>query len=82
MARVGEQDTALGAQTDAAAAGLSASLLATPDAERASFVARLRSLPQDRAVKLARQDVVWDGKDFKVTVKHAELGPRETEAAL
>jgi len=82
VARLEGRDTAMGAQTDAAAVGLSAALLAIPDARRASFHARLRSLPGDRKVVLSRQDIVWDGKDFKVTVEAGELPAGADEVSL
>ena len=81
-ARVDEADAAMGAQTDAAAAGLSAALLAIADAQRATFVARLRTPPQDRPVSVRRHDIIWDGKDFTVQVAEHQLGARATEASL
>ncbi len=33
-------------------------------------------------VGLFVQQIVWNGKDFKVTVKAAELPPKATEATL
>ncbi len=82
VSRLDGRDTAMGAQTDAASVGLSAALLAIPDAQRASFHARLRSVPGDRGVSWSRQDIVWDGKDFKVTVKTGDLPAGADEASL
>lgn len=82
VTRLDDKDLGLGEPTDAAKAGLSSVLLTTPDAERAVFMARLRSAKKDAPVKLQRHDVVWDGKDFKVSSKAVELGARASEATL
>ncbi|MCB9576907.1 MAG: FecR domain-containing protein [Polyangiaceae bacterium] len=82
VSRVDDKDVGLGEATDAAKAGLSAVLLTQADAADASFAARLRSVPADHALALRRQDVIWDGKDFKVLVKAVELPARQTEIAL
>jgi hypothetical protein len=80
--RVDDKDSAVGEATDAAKAGLSAVMLTSSDADNAKLVARLRSKKEDHAVKLDRQDVVWNGKDFKVSVKPLELPAKATEIAL
>lgn len=82
VSRVDGKDQALGEGTDAAKAGLSSLLLTDSDAARASFVAHLRSPKADVKVGLFVQQIVWNGKDFKVTVKAAELPPKATEATL
>jgi tetratricopeptide (TPR) repeat protein len=82
VTRVDGKDTGLGEATDAAKAGLSSVLLTTPDAQRALFVARLRSPRAEVPVKLQRFDVIWDGKDFKVVARNVELPARATEATL
>ena len=61
-----DQVVALGELTDAAPVGLSSVLLATPDAERATLEARLRSLPRSRPLQVELQSIRWDGKDFHV----------------
>jgi tetratricopeptide (TPR) repeat protein len=76
------EDVALGESTDAAPVGVSAVLLATTEAARASFVARVRSVPRDQSVKLTRHDIAWDGKDFRVDVDTHQLADRATSAAL
>ncbi|HYQ18863.1 MAG TPA: hypothetical protein VEQ58_23970, partial [Polyangiaceae bacterium] len=82
VARADEHDIALGDATDAAPAGLSASLLSPEDAERASFVARLRSLPSAHPVSVVVYDIDWDNKRFKVQKLQRELGARATQVAL
>jgi Ca-activated chloride channel homolog len=82
VTRAGGKDVALGEVTDAAKAGLSGVLLTQSDAENVSFVARLRSPKLDEAVALVRHDIVWNGKDFEVRLKKAELGERATETEL
>jgi Ca-activated chloride channel homolog len=78
----GGEDRGLGDLTDAAKVGLSAVLLTSADAERAELVARLRSVPQDHAVALLRQDIVWNGKDFSVTLAKKEIAPKATDVRL
>ncbi len=80
--QVEEEDVALGEATDAAPIGLSAVLLATTEAERATFVARVRNLPRDHAVQLTRHDIRWDQKDFHVRVETREVPARAASAPL
>lgn len=80
--RADGKDAALGESTDGAKVGLAAVLLSNTDAERASFVARLRSNKEDHDVAFVRHDIVWNGKDFRVTVKKEKLASGETETAL
>jgi Ca-activated chloride channel family protein len=82
VSRQGNKDVGLGETTDAASAGLSAVLLPTADAAQSSRVARLRSVPAERPIRLFRQDIVWDGKDFRVTVAERELPVRATELGI
>ncbi len=82
VSRVDDKDVGLGESTDAAKAGLSALLMTPADANQASFMARLRSVRADHSVQLTRQDVVWDGKDFKVVVEPVKLPARATEVPL
>jgi tetratricopeptide (TPR) repeat protein len=82
VTRADDKDTALGEATDGAKVGLAAVLLSTPDAERASYVARLRSTKEDHDVAFVRHDIVWNGKDFKVAVKKQKLPANSTESAL
>jgi hypothetical protein len=79
---VDEQATALGDATDAAAVGLSALSLSPGDRQRASLVARLRSLPRRDPVPLVVQEIHWDGKKLDVTVRRHELQAGETRVAL
>lgn len=82
VTRIGEEDLVLGDTVDAAGVGLSSTLLATPEAARAAFVARLRNEPRSRPVKLTRTDLEWDGKECRVRVKAAELAPKATWVLL
>jgi hypothetical protein len=82
VSRQEDQDIGLGDTTDAAPAGISAVLLPRADAALSHRVARLRSVPAERTIKLLRQDIVWDGKDFRVDVAERELPARATETAL
>ena len=82
VARVDDKDTEVGESTDAAVTGLYASLMARADYDRVGFEARLRSLPRASNVALIRHDVLWDGKDFQVTIKPAVLSAKETQATL
>ncbi|MBI4700038.1 MAG: FecR domain-containing protein [Deltaproteobacteria bacterium] len=81
-ARTGEQDISLGESTDAAEAGLFATMMATEEAQQATFLARLRSAPRDDALALVRQDIAWNGKDFAVRVNKHELPARATSVGL
>jgi Ca-activated chloride channel homolog len=76
------EDRAVGDATDAAKIGLSAVLVTSSDAERAELTARLRSAPRDHAIALLRQDIVWNGKDFSVSVVKKELPPKSTSVRL
>jgi Ca-activated chloride channel homolog len=80
--RADGKDAALGESTDGAKVGLAAVLLSNTDAERASFVARLRSNKEDHDVAFVRHDIVWNGKEFRVTVKKEKLASGQTETAL
>jgi hypothetical protein len=82
ISRPENKDIALGETTDAAPAGLSAVLLPSADAALSRRVARLRSVPAERTIKLLRQDIVWDGKDFRVDIAERELPARATETPL
>jgi hypothetical protein len=82
VARAEDRDIALGDATDAAPAGLSAALLSPADAERAGFVARLRSLPSSRPISVVIYDIAWDNKRFHVRRSGHELPSRATEVAL
>jgi tetratricopeptide (TPR) repeat protein len=82
VTRVDDKDMGLGETTDAAKAGLSSVLLTGADAERASFLVRLRSAKKDAPVKLERHDAVWNGKDFQISSKAIELPKDASEALL
>jgi len=82
VTRADDKDSALGEATDGAKVGLFAVLLSNSDAERASFVTRLRSAKEDHDVEFVRQDIVWNGKDFKVSVRKSKLPRGATEVAL
>ena len=82
VARAEAHDIALGDATDAGPTGLSATLLSPGDAERATFVARLRSLPGPRAIAVVLYDIDWDNKRFRVQKSAHELAPHATEVAL
>ncbi|MBK7581575.1 MAG: hypothetical protein IPI67_15360 [Myxococcales bacterium] len=76
------KDVGLGEATDAAKSGLSSLLMTSQDFEHAAFAARLRSPRRDAPTKLFRQDVSWNGKDFKVTIKPIELPAKSADVAL
>jgi hypothetical protein len=76
------KDVAQGELNDAAAVGLSSVLLATPDTARLALVARLRNLPRGHALALVRHDLVWDGRDFRVSITDRKLEPKATELGL
>jgi tetratricopeptide (TPR) repeat protein len=82
VSRQGNKDVGLGETTDAASSGLSAVLLPTADAAQTSRLARLRSVPAERPIRLRRQDIVWDGKDFRVAAAERELPARATEVGI
>ncbi|MBX3127017.1 MAG: FecR domain-containing protein [Polyangiaceae bacterium] len=65
----------LGEVTDASPIGLSAMLLTLADGERVKLSLRLLSEPLDNALGARRHEIVWDGKDFRVTVSRVELEP-------
>lgn len=76
------RDQALGEVIDAAPIGLSAMLLSTADADEVRLRARVRSVPLERQVKLWRQQIGWDGKEFRVIVTEHHLAPRAASAEL
>jgi tetratricopeptide (TPR) repeat protein len=82
VARADDRDLSLGDATDAAPTGLSATLLSPADAERASFVARVRSVPATRPTALVVYDVEWDNKRFHVQKREREVPSRATQVAL
>ena len=82
VARADDHDIALGDATDAAPAGLSATLLSPADAERATFVARLRNLPGSRPISVVVYNIDWDNKRFRVEKGRYELAARATQVAL
>jgi Ca-activated chloride channel family protein len=82
VTRTEDHDVALGDATDAAPTGLSASLLPRADADRVSFVARLRSVPGPLPLGLVVYDIDWDNKHFRVQKRERELPPRATQVAL
>jgi Ca-activated chloride channel family protein len=82
VARAEDRDIALGDATDAAPAGLSATLLSPADAERAGFVARLRNLPSPRPIAVVVYNIDWDNKRFRIQKSERELAARATQVAL
>ncbi len=82
VTRADDKDIAAGEVTDAAPAGIYASLVPATEYAALEFVARLRSVPKEADVALLRHDVTWDGKDFRVEVEQSKLGAQKTEAAL
>lgn len=82
VARAGGRHIALGDATDAAPTGLSATLLSVADAERATFVARLRNLPGANPISLVVYDIDRDNKRFRVQKSEHELAPRATQVVL
>jgi hypothetical protein len=82
VARAEDRDIALGDATDAAPTGLSATLLSPADAERASFVARLRNLPSPRPIAVVVYNIDWDNKRFRVQKSERELAARATQVTL
>jgi tetratricopeptide (TPR) repeat protein len=73
---------AFGESTDAAPVGLSAMLLSPADLDQVDLEARLRSIASRRPVKLQRQDIAFDGKDFQVKVSQLELPAGKAQLAL
>ena len=65
VARVGEEDVALGEQTDGARVGLAGLQMSPADYGRSSLVARLRSEPRDDALLVKRHDIVWNGRSSR-----------------
>jgi tetratricopeptide (TPR) repeat protein len=78
----GDRDIALGDATDAAAVGLGATLLSPADAERASFLVRVRSVPTAQTVPLVIYDIDWDNKRFHAGKRAHDLPARATQVAL
>jgi Ca-activated chloride channel family protein len=76
------RDVVLGDTTDAAPAGLSAVLLAPADTAQTSYWARVRSVPAERPLLVRRQDIHWDGKEFRVESSEKTLAARATELAI
>lgn len=74
-------ELALGDRTDAGVVGLYGALMSEADAG-SPMEARLRSAPLDRVVKITRQEVHYDGKGFKVSVKSIELPARATGVGI
>ncbi|HZF55882.1 MAG TPA: VIT domain-containing protein [Polyangiaceae bacterium] len=68
--------------TDASPVGLSAILLPAGDLDRLRWVARWKSDPPGRDVKLTFHTLAWDGKAFVVKVKSATIAQGSREIAL
>jgi tetratricopeptide (TPR) repeat protein len=82
VGRTEAEDVTLGDTTDAAPIGLGATLLSPTDAEGASFVARVRSVPVAQAVSLVVYDIDWDNKRFHARKRAHQLPPRATQVEL
>lgn len=78
----GDKDAPLADVTDASPVGLTAILLPAGDLERLRWVARWKSDPPGRDVKVAFHTIVWDGKTFVVKVKGETLAAAKKEIAL
>ncbi len=78
----GDKAVALGETIDAADAGLSAVLLSQADFDKASFQARLTSVPREDELKVVRHDIQWDGRDFVVQVRATKLAVGAVRVAL
>jgi hypothetical protein len=61
---------------------LSATLVSPAEAQRATFVARLRSLPASRPISIVVYEIDWDNKQFRVQKRERELAARATQVAL
>ncbi len=81
-ATVEDSAQGLGESTDAAKAGLYATMLTLADAQRASFRANLRTEPVDHDVSVIRHEITWNAKDFQVKVKKLNLPAKTRTLAL
>jgi hypothetical protein len=78
----GDKEAPLADVTDASPVGLTAILLPAGDLERLRWVARWKTDPPGRDVKLTFHTIVWDGKTFVVKVKPESIAPAKREVAL
>ncbi|HVK65740.1 MAG TPA: VIT domain-containing protein [Polyangium sp.] len=68
--------------SDAASIGISAVELPLGDEARLGFLARFRKAGPGREVPVALHLIAWDGKAFRVTIRKAKLGGKDTEVPL
>jgi hypothetical protein len=78
----GDRVVSLGEATHAAEAGLSAVLLSTAELGKGALKAYLRSPAGKAPIRLKRQDITWDGKDFQVEVGEVELPAGASQVGL
>ncbi|MDC3960152.1 VIT domain-containing protein [Polyangium jinanense] len=68
--------------SDAASIGISAVELPLGDEARLAFLARFRKASPGRDVPVTLHAIAWDGKAFRVTIRKAKLGAKDTEVTL
>ncbi|MDI1449554.1 VIT domain-containing protein [Polyangium sp. 6x1] len=68
--------------SDAASIGISAVELPLGDEGRLAFLARVRNASPGRDVPVTLHAIAWDGKAFRVTIRKAKLGAKDTEVTL
>ncbi|MDI1478660.1 VIT domain-containing protein [Polyangium sp. y55x31] len=78
----GEVEATLTEVSDAASIGISAVELPLGDEGRLAFLARLRKASLGRDVPVTLHAIAWDGKAFRVTIRKAKLGAKDTEVTL
>ena len=77
-----KKETLSGEATDAGVTGLSALLTSSEAWEKTSRAVRWKSDPPGRPVKFQLVTLTWDGKGFKVAVRHGQLGAEARQEAL
>ncbi|MRG97640.1 VIT domain-containing protein [Polyangium spumosum] len=82
VGKEGEAEATLAELSDAASIGVSAAELPLGDEGRLLFLARLRKARPGREVPVVLHAIAWDGKAFRVTIRKAKLGAKDTEVAL
>ncbi|MDI3289037.1 VIT domain-containing protein [Polyangium sp. 15x6] len=78
----GQVEATLTEVSDAASIGVSAVELPLGDEARLVFLARFRKANPGREVPVTLHAIAWDGKAFRVTIRKAKLGAKDTEVTL
>ncbi|MDC0741181.1 VIT domain-containing protein [Polyangium mundeleinium] len=82
VGKEGGVEATLAELSDAASIGISAVELPLGDEARLGFLARFRKASPGREVPVSLHLIAWDGKAFRVTIRKAKLGAKDTDVSL